>query len=127
LISAAIVVIALLQWLFFWARFVLRRDGSKGRASFLLSTMAMALVWTSLAAVWAGVQHVDRRGALRRAGCAAIRQGMSAAELEKVMQSPARKVTEADTRGPGAESWVYDSAGCVAHVLNNRVRAVDNE
>ncbi len=124
LIPAVIIVAALLQWLFFGAR-VLFRANTASETSFKLSTMAMAVVWMCIAAAWSVSRPAGGGGTVQRAGCAAIREGVSVSEVEKAVGSASRKVPEGDTRGPGAEAWVYEDAGCIAHVLDNRVRSVE--
>jgi hypothetical protein len=121
------VTLALLQWLLFWARMMRRPGRSSSETAFLLSTLAVAIVWVCAGPQWnrGGIATAGTSAITR--GCAAARQGMPSAELQKAMGDPARRVTEVDTRGPGAEAWVYDDARCIAHVLNEHVRSVDYE
>ncbi len=115
---------ALLLWLPFWWRVVFRRNDSKGEVGFLMATVLLALVWTGIATARSEKHEVSIATAR---GCAVLREGMTKAEMTLKMGDPSRKVTEADTRGPGAEAWVYDDARCVAHVLEERVRSVEYE
>ncbi len=126
MIAAAVLVLALVQWLFFAGRLMLSRDTARTQAPFLVSTMVTALLWMSAAAWWSGSRRTGGSAPqIARAGCSAIRDGMRASEVAKTMGAPSKKLSESDMRGPGAEAWVYENAGCVAHVLNNRVRSVD--
>lgn len=123
-----VAVAALLQWLFFWSRMVFRRDNRPAEIPFLVSTVAMAIVWAALAAPVSVAQHQQTAAlTLRKGGCAQLTTGLPSATVRAKMGAPTRTVSEGDSRGPGAEAWVYEEARCVAHVVNDRVRAVDYE
>jgi hypothetical protein len=114
----------LFQWLVFLGLHI-RRLSRSTEMMFLISTVVMAFTWTLLAAHWRLSDRSADETVIRRQGCAAVVLGMSVTKLRTVMGPPSRTVSEADARGPGAEAWVYDNAGCVAHVLNESVRAID--
>ena len=58
-------------------------------------------------------------------GCAGIRREMTPKQLRETAGEPHEVVSEADTRGPGAEAWVYVESRCVAHLLDGRVRRIE--
>ena len=122
--ATELVLAALLfQWLVFLGLHI-RRLSRPTETMFLTSTVVLAFAWTLLAVHW----HLNDRSSdetVIRKGCALVQLGMPATRLRAVMGPPTRTVSEADARGPGAEAWVYDNAGCVAHVLNESVRAID--
>jgi hypothetical protein len=126
--TLVLLVLALAQWLAFWWRMSFRRgDGRDAETSFLVSTLVLALVWVYADPSW----RVRRSNVAdlpeRKRGCALLREGMAEPAILAAMGTPARRVSEAETRGPNAEAWVYDDARCVAHLLDHRIRAVDHE
>jgi len=118
--------LAVLQWLVFWARLLFRRgDTRRAETPFLFSTLLAAIVWMAVG-LQAEMKHEPRATkTIQTRGCAALREGMSTADAYAAMGDPTRVVSEADTRGPGAEALVYDDARCVAHVLGGKVHSVD--
>ena len=124
--TLALIVLALVQWLGFWYRMTFRRgDGRDAETSFLVSTLVLALVWVYADPSWRGRRAPVVQATEQKRGCAVIHEGMPESEVSKAMGAPARRVSEADTRGPNAEAWVYEDARCVAHLLDRRVRSVD--
>jgi hypothetical protein len=120
-----VLAVLLFQWLVFMGLHI-RRLSRPTETMFLVSTVVMAFAWTMLAVQWRlSDRTANKTAVVRRQGCAAVQLGMSVTKLRTAMGSPARTVSESDERGPGAEAWVYDNAGCVAHVLNEQVRAID--
>lgn len=124
--ATIILVLAVVQWIAFSVRYVVKRDAEH---ALLVSSFVMAVVWLFVAPQRAAQPAATPTAvaAPRGASCATIILGMPEDELRGKMGTPSSIVTEADTQGPGADAWVYANAGCVAHMLNGRVRAVGFE
>lgn len=60
-----------------------------------------------------------------RISCASIAAGMTSAEVESKIGKPDRKVSEEETRGPGAQVFVYENSRCAVHLLDERVESVE--
>lgn len=60
-----------------------------------------------------------------RISCASIAAGMTASEVEAKIGKPDRKVSEEETRGPGAQAYVYENSRCAIHLLDEKVESVE--
>lgn len=123
---AILLLAAVAQWLFFAARYAIKRDWEK---LFLVSTGVMALMWLLLAPQQrssAGPADGSPIAAAtpRTGKCFGINAGMSENEVRSTFGAAPAVVSEEDTQGPGASALVYANEGCVVHILNGRVRAV---
>lgn len=121
-----LLIAAVGQWLFFCARYAIKRDWE---SLFLLSTGVMALMWLLLVPqqqrAAAPVDDAGVAGASSRTGrCFAINPGMSEKDIRATFAATPAVVSEEDTQGPGATALVYAGERCVVHMLNGRVRAV---
>lgn len=126
MVVTVLLVAAVGQWLFFSARYAIRRDCEK---FFLVSTGVMALLWLLLVPQQRTIAPADGAAApvlvsWRTGGCFAINPGMSEKEVRATFAATPAVVSEEDTQGPGATALVYTGERCVVHVLNGRVRAV---
>lgn len=125
--TVVLLVLALVQWLGFWQRMAFRRgDGRDSETSFLASTLVLAVVWVYADPTWR-VKRARIEPVAASRNCAVVHEGMPETEVAKAMRGPARRVSEAGTRGPNAEAWVHDDARCVVHLLDRRVRSVEHE
>lgn len=59
--------------------------------------------------------------------CGRIDERTPADAITQRLGKPSRVVTEEDSRGPGAEAWVYEERRCVVHLLDQHVDSVEYE
>lgn len=120
-----LLIAAVGQWLFFCARYAIKRDWEK---LFLVSTGVMALMWLLLVPQQRPAAPADGAAvplaSARTGRCFAVNPGMSEKEARATFAATPAVISEEDTQGPGATALLYASEGCVVHVLNGRVRAV---
>lgn len=57
--------------------------------------------------------------------CAAVRLGMSAGEVRRILGDPTQSSPEEDIWGPGAVRWSYTGSRCRVHLLDDVVHMVD--
>lgn len=120
-----LLIAAVGQWLFFCARYAIKRDWEK---LFLVSTGVMALMWLLLVPQQRSAAPADGAAvplaSARTGRCFAVNAGMSEKEARATFAATPAVISEEDTQGPGANALVYAEERCVVHVLNGRVRAV---
>jgi hypothetical protein len=122
---AAIFVAALLVWCWALVRFLMGREAS--RESWLAgSTIALSLILGGFAI--AGSRHAIGRGdSAPVITCGRIDERTAADAITQRLGKPSKVVSEEESRGPGAEAWVYEERRCVVHLLDQRVESVDYE
>lgn len=54
-----------------------------------------------------------------------IKIGMSAEELKRKVGQPDEVRDDAETRGPGAQTWLYKGSRCAVHMIDGKVEAVE--
>lgn len=80
-----------------------------------------------VAALWRPRAKVTQAAAVstQRASCATVSAGMSEADVTRRLGAPDRRVSDEETRGPGAAVLLYEGSRCAVHVFNGRVELVD--
>lgn len=125
MVVTILLIVAVGQWLFFCARYAIKRDWEK---LFLVSTGVMALMWLLLVPQQRSAAPADGASvplASSRTGrCFAINPGMSERDARATFAVTPTVISEEDTQGPGATALLYGDERCVVHLLNGRVRAV---
>lgn len=61
----------------------------------------------------------------RSGGCAQLNEGMTAAEVQRLLGPPDEVRSTADIRGPGSERFTYRDLACQVHLLDGVVEFVD--
>lgn len=59
------------------------------------------------------------------ASCAAIRTGMTAAEVRAATGQPDEVRDEEAIRGPGSTAWIYKGSRCAVHLTDDKVELVE--
>ena len=118
------ILVAVGQWLVLLA-WMIMKPKAKRQSAFAISSAFVAIIVLLLAPSGAQDSSSPSSPALRGEGCATVREGMHLLDVREAMGDPLEIVDEQDTQGPNSQALVYP--GCVAHVLNGRVRAVDYE
>lgn len=99
----------------------------------LVSTVAFLAMWLGaldVTGAWgpkspAAVTEAGMAAAKPGASCATIAVGMRDAEVQTKMGRPDEVRADEETRGPGAETWVYRGARCAVHLFERKVEFVD--
>jgi len=122
---AAAFSVALLFWLGTLIGYMISKTST--RESWLAgSTLALSVILAAF-----GVLGRERVNGPRRTSavmsCGRIDERTPADAITQRLGKPSRVVTEADSRGPGAEAWVYEERRCVVHLLDQRVDSVEYE
>jgi hypothetical protein len=122
---AVVFSVALLFWLGTLIRHMISKTSA--RESWLAgSTLALSVVLAAF-----GVLGRERANGPHRTAavmsCGRIDERTAADAITQRLGKPSRVVTEADSRGPGAEAWVYEDRRCVVHLLDKQVDSVEYE
>ena len=59
------------------------------------------------------------------ATCAVVIPGDTADSVKTRLGPPDETRSEAETRGPGTEVWIYRDSRCAIHMLSNRVESLE--
>lgn len=122
---AAAFSIALLFWLVTLIRYLISKSSS--RESWLAgSTLALSVILTAFG-VLGRARANGPRATYTVMSCGRIDERTAADVVTQHIGKPSRVVTEADSRGPGAEAWVYEERRCVVHLLDQHVDFVEYE
>jgi hypothetical protein len=57
--------------------------------------------------------------------CSSITNDLAAAEVKRLLGEPDEKRSHAETRGPGAEIWIYQASRCAVHIFDDRVEFIE--
>jgi len=113
-------------WLFIAIVALVRKDDPLAEKWLLVLSCALAIAG-ALFLPSRFVAAADQ-GGVAGSGCpASASEGTKASSVRSDMGEPTRVVKEDDTRGPGAEAWVYEQSRCVVHTLNDQVDSVDDD
>jgi hypothetical protein len=89
---------------------------------FILANCIVALIWS----LFVFASHTaPSSGEPPVKACTNASENTPVSEVRAALGSPTRVVSEDDTRGFGAEAWVYEQSRCVVHVLDDRVESVE--
>lgn len=59
------------------------------------------------------------------ASCATVDVGMTETEVTRRLGAPDRRISDEETRGPGAAILLYESSRCAVHVFGGKVELVE--
>jgi hypothetical protein len=126
---ASVFIAVFLVWCWALIRLLASRRGgapSSGEPWMAGSSIALGVILAAFGVF--GVQrtrnHVD---AAPVTTCGRIDERTAADAVTERIGRPSRVVSEAESRGPGAEAWLYDDRRCVVHLLDHRVESVEYE
>lgn len=132
-----VIVLATAQWVAF-ATFAARNRVKPPKhglrpteRNLLLSTAAFTLLWAAAFLVSStgpksAVAAASVTGSGRVQGsCSSLENGMNAADVRKKMGQPDEVRKDEETRGPGAEVWIYKTSRCAVHLFEQKIEFID--
>lgn len=121
--KAFVIAGALLLWLLFVLLTLFWPRSKRGPALDVLTFAATLL----LGFVWQNTFYSRAKAAAdaQKPVCSAISPGMHDTDVREKAGTPDRVLSEEETRGPGAEVWVYDKSRCAVHVLLDTVEYIE--
>jgi hypothetical protein len=129
--AALIILAACAQWIVFLVMRLLYRGIRPLDKPLLISSAIFAVAWiavltpamTSHDAPVATASTTDV--AAPQGSCASVSIGISARRASALMGKPDEVRSDEESRGPGAEMWIYRGSRCTVHVFDGLVEFVD--
>ncbi len=128
--TTVILAIAVAQWLVF-AIIAFVSRAKTARRNLVISTAIFAIGWLiALDARSLVRSHHTQASTVAAAkasamSCSTIDTGMTSAEVQSRLGKADQVRSDEETRGPGAEAWVYRDSRCVVHLFDGKVEFVD--
>ena len=98
----------------------------------IFASIALAIAWGiafDAKSLLSSAQRVNLESATPAAqsngSCALVTEGMSSDEAGAKLGKPDSIRNDEKTRGPGAETWVYNGSRCAVHILAGKVETVE--
>lgn len=98
----------------------------------IFASIALAIAWGvafDAKSLLTSAQRVNLESATPVAqsngSCALVTEGMSADEAGAKLGKPDSIRNDEKTRGPGAETWVFNGSRCAVHILAGKVETVE--
>jgi len=129
--AALIVLAACAQWMVFLVMRLLYHGIRPLDKALLISSAIFAGAWIAvltpaLSPNNASVATASTIDAVAPQGsCASVSIGISARRASALMGKPDEVRSDEESRGPGAEMWIYRGSRCTVHVFDGLVEFVD--